>query len=167
MNEKFCSFHMETAFNYANISSAQRLKCGAVLVSSDNTRVLMIGYNGTPSGQDNACENIKCSSCGITINSNYFDDPFCPQCDQPNLHLVTKTNVIHAEENVILFCAKNGIPTQDCIMYTTHSPCTQCAKMIVGAGIKKVYYAQHYRDLSGLELLKNNGVEVEYYEKSY
>jgi len=75
-----------------------------------------------------------------------------------------KTNhdiVIHAELNAILFCAKNGLPTKNTTLYVTLSPCHNCAKHIIQAGIKRVVYKEEYRDTSGLEFLKENGVKVE------
>ena len=97
----------------------------------------MCGYNGTPPNGDNNCEYVNKDG-----------------------ELVTKPEVVHAEENVILFCAKMGISTQNKILYTTLSPCFQCAKMIITAGIKRVVFKELYRDTSGVDLLKQYGVEI-------
>ena len=97
----------------------------------------MCGYNGTPPNGDNNCEYINKDG-----------------------ELVTKPEVVHAEENVILFCAKAGICTQNKILYTTLSPCFQCGKMIISAGIKRVVFKELYRDTSGIDLLKQYGVEI-------
>lgn len=137
-NNKFVIPHMKCAFLYAELSRANRLKCGSLLVSPDNTRVLMVGYNGTPPGFDNECE--------------YKDE---------NNNLVTKSIVVHAEANVLLYCAKNGISTNNCIMYITDSPCIECAKLIVTSGVKKVYYCREYRKNEGLQLLREAGIEIE------
>ena len=128
---------MKTAVLYARHSRSQRNKVGAVLVNDDNERILMCGYNGTPPNGDNNCEYVNKDG-----------------------ELVTKPEVVHAEENVILFCAKMGISTQNKILYTTLSPCFQCAKMIITAGIKRVVFKELYRDTSGVDLLKQYGVEI-------
>jgi len=75
--------------------------------------------------------------------------------------IVTSDLVLHAEQNVITFCAKNGIPTEGTELFVTLSPCSNCAKLIVQSGIKKVYYNEEYRDTSGIDFLKEVGVEVE------
>ena len=93
MNEKFTKTHMKTAELYARHSRSQRNKVGAVLVNDDNERILMCGYNGTPPNGDNNCEYVNKDG-----------------------ELVTKPEVVHAEENVILFCAKMGISTQNKIL---------------------------------------------------
>ena len=133
---------MKTAELYAQHSRSQRNKVGAVLVNDDNDRILMCGYNGTPPNGDNNCEYINKDG-----------------------ELVTKPEVVHAEENVILFCAKTGIETQNKILYTTFSPCFQCAKMIITAGIKRVVFKEIYRDTAGIDLLKQYGVEIIHMEK--
>lgn len=137
MSEKFTRTHMKTAELYSTHSRSQRNKVGAVLVNDDNDRVLMCGYNGTPPNGDNNCEFVNNDG-----------------------ELVTKPEVVHAEENVILFCAKSGISTQNKILYTTLSPCFQCAKMIITSGIKRVVFKELYRDTRGVDLLKQYGVEI-------
>ena len=128
---------MKTAELYARHSRSKRNQVGAVLVNDDNERILMCGYNGTPPNGDNNCEYINKDG-----------------------ELVTKPEVVHAEENVILFCAKVGISTQNKILYTTSSPCSKCSKMIITAGIKRVVFKELYRDTSGIDLLKQYGVEI-------
>jgi dCMP deaminase len=127
--------HMKTAYIYADLSHAIRKKVGAVLVIED--RIIANGYNGTISGSDNACE---------------YEDEFG--------ELITKDEVLHAEENVILFAAKNGMSTSGSTLYITMSPCFKCSRMIAQCGIKKVIYDEEYRDTRGLDLLRNNKVEV-------
>lgn len=128
---------MKTAELYAQHSRSQRNKVGAVLVNDDNDRIVMCGYNGTPPNGDNNCEYVNKDG-----------------------ELVTKPEVVHAEENAILFCAKMGISTKGKILYTTLSPCFQCAKMIITAGIKRIVFKEQYRDTSGIDLLKQYGVEI-------
>lgn len=128
---------IKTAKIFAQNSYANRLKVGAVLAYDD--RILAVGYNGTPKGYDNDCEEYN------VITGE----------------LETKDLVVHAEQNLICFCAKNGIKTDGCTLYITHSPCITCAKLIASAGIKKVIYETDYRSNLGIELLKELGVEVE------
>ena len=74
--------------------------------------------------------------------------------------MVTNELTLHAEQNIISFCAKNGIPTEGTTMYITLSPCKTCAKLIKQCGIKEVVYNEEYRDTSGIEFLKSVGVNV-------
>lgn len=120
-------------------SYAERLKVGAVLAKED--RIMATGYNGTPSGYTNECEYID----AVTGDKK------------------TKDVVIHAEQNLICFCAKHGIKTEGCTLYITHSPCITCAKLIAAAGIKEVVYKDDYRDSEGLELLKDLNINVRKY----
>lgn len=122
--------HLKVAQIYADLSSAKRLKCGAVLVTPDNSRVLMCGYNGTLPGTSNRCEENN----------------------------ITKEDVVHAEQNVLMACAKYGIKTEHCVLYCTHSPCIHCAKLIVSAGIKIVVFIEEYRDPAGVKLLQDNNI---------
>ena len=131
---------MKTALLWAENSYAIRRKVGAVLADKTNTRVLACGYNGTLSGLPNTCER-EVIVDGVR-------------------ELETLPEVCHAESNVIVFAAKNGIPTQDSILYVTLSPCLECSKLIIGAGVKKVFYYEKYKDTRGLDLLQDVGVEV-------
>jgi dCMP deaminase len=127
---------MDSAKLSANMSHCNRAKVGSVLVK-DN-RIVSNGWNGTVSGMDNCCE----------------------ESDESG-NLVTSKFVVHAEANCILFAAKSGISTNGCSLYVTLSPCSECAKLIAQAGIKKVYYNEAYRDQSGVDYLKSFGVVVE------
>lgn len=122
-------------------SYAERLQVGAVLAKED--RIMATGYNGTPSGYTNECEYI---------------DPITGEKK-------TKDVVIHAEQNLLCFCAKHGIKTDGCTLYITHSPCITCAKLIAAAGIKEVVYKDDYRNNDGLELLKELDINVEKYKE--
>jgi dCMP deaminase len=121
---------MGVAWLFAKQSYCKRRQVGAVLVK-DN-RILATGYNGTISGRSNNCED------GDT----------------------TLQEVLHAEQNVIAFAAKHGIPMDGCTLYVTTNPCQDCAKMLVQSGIKEVVYQEVYRDIKGLELLGSNSVRV-------
>jgi len=131
MKEKLITAYMDVAERFSQLSTATRLKVGAVVVK-DN-RIISIGYNGTPEGWCNKCED----------DSNK-----------------TKPEVIHAEMNCINKLAKTNESGKDSVMFITHSPCMECAKSIYGSGIKTVFYKILYRDLSGIEFLKKCGVEV-------
>ena len=122
---------METAQIWANLSRSKRNKVGSVIAKEG--RIIATGYNGTPPGCDNCCED-----------------------EDGN----TKQEVLHAEENAIVFCARNGLATVGCDLYTSLSPCPACARMIAAAGIKRVFYKAQYRDVFGLTLLQQLNVEV-------
>lgn len=140
MKKKWVDAFMDTAERFAQLSSAKRLQVGSVVVK-DN-RIISIGYNGTPTGWDNACEEVVLLS----------DDTVTTR---------TKDEVIHAEANAILKLAHAGEPGNGADLFCTHAPCVHCAKLIYGAGIKKVYYRESYRDTIGLDFLQKCGIEVE------
>ena len=132
MKQKWIDAFMDTAERFAQLSSAVRLKVGAVVVQ-DN-RIISIGYNGMPSGWSNVCEN---------------ED------------FKTKDEVIHAEANAILKLARDVERGDGASIFITHAPCINCAKLIYGAGIKNVYYRNSYRDTAGEEFLKKCQINVE------
>ena len=133
---------MQAAHLYAGLSTARRLKVGALIVKDD--RIISIGYNGMPGGWDNECE-YKHYSLG---NPNDFE-------------LKSKPEVLHAETNAIAKLARSTESGLDADLFVTHSPCLDCAKLIYQSGIKRVFYANAYRDDSGINFLKSSGVEVE------
>ena len=140
MKQKWLDAFMDTAERFAELSSAKRLKVGAVVVK-DN-RIISIGYNGMPAGWTNECE----------------DEIRYP--DAEGVTLKTKDEVIHAEANAIVKLARDGESGNGSVMFCTHAPCVQCAKLIYGAGISKMYYRDAYRDTNGLDFLTATGVEV-------
>lgn len=142
MKAKWIDAYMDTAERFAQLSSAERLKVGAVVVK-DN-RIISIGYNGMPAGWDNTCEE-KVYSLG---NPNDYE-------------LKTKDEVIHAEANAIVKLARDGERGNGSSLFCTHAPCIECAKLIAGAGIKEVYYREQYRKDTGTLFLTNSGVKVE------
>lgn len=145
MKQKWIDAYMDTAERFAQLSSAIRLKVGAVVVKDH--RIISIGYNGMPSGWTNECEEI------VTPSLPYLSG------DGPTLK--TKDEVIHAEANAILKLAKSNDGGDGADLFCTHAPCIQCAKLIYGAGISKVYYRNAYRDQSGVEFLQKCNIEVE------
>ena len=131
--------YMQNAINMATLSHAVRKKVGCILVTPEN---IQIGaYNGQPSRWDNCCEDV------------HETEPF--------EYLVTKNTVIHAELNAILHAARQGVSVKGATLYTTLSCCTACSAMIAQAGVKRVVFKQDYRDMSGVQFLKEHGIIVE------
>lgn len=141
MKQKWVDAFMNTAERFAQLSSAKRLQVGAVVVK-DN-RIISIGYNGMPAGWTNDCEEV------IEVH------------EDGGVVTKTKDEVIHAEANAILKLARDGESGNDASLFCTHAPCVQCAKMIYGAGISKMYYRNTYRDTSGIDFLIKCNIEVE------
>ncbi len=141
---------MQTAHNFASLSYAKRKQVGAVL--SNNGRIVACGYNGTIPGADNCCETeVKCESCkGMR----------CEKCNFTGTTLTTNEFVLHAEQNLLTFCNREGLKTEDCTLYVTMAPCKTCSKLIASAGIKEIFYDEEYRDLSGVQFLKDLGLKV-------
>lgn len=131
MKHKHIQAYMECAEAFAKCSPATRLKVGAVIVK-DN-RVISCGYNAQP---------------------EHINDP-CELADG-----TTDPRVRHAEKNALMGLVRSNQSAVGADLFCTHSCCVYCAIDIVDAGIKRVYFGKHYRDDSGLEYLKNNGVEV-------
>ena len=144
MKKKYIDAHMKVAETYAQLSTATRLKVGAIVVK-DN-RVVSIGYNGMPSGWTNECENI-----------------ICVEEDGNNVRYGTKSKpeVLHAETNAIAKLARSNESGLDATMFITHAPCIDCAKLIYQSGISKVYYRNTYRETTGIDFLNKGGIEVE------
>lgn len=114
-------------------SYCQRRQVGALVVK--DKMIISDGYNGTPSGFENVCE------------------------DENN---VTKPYVLHAEANAITKIARSGNNSENSTLYVTDSPCIECSKLIIQAGIKRVVYGREYRLTDGVDLLKRAGIEVEF-----
>ena len=124
--------YMEMAQVVSTQSYDTDTQVGALLVRNGN--VLSMGWNGMPAGCDNNCKNHTGA---------------------------TNWEVLHAEANAILKCAKEGRATEGSTLYCTLSPCRECAKLILQAGISKVVFATTYKDEAGLIFLKNNQVEIQ------
>lgn len=139
MKSKHITAYMKTAETFAECSTAKRAKVGAIIVKDD--RIISIGYNGMPSGWDNNCEN----EIGV-----HKGEPV----------LKTKPQVLHAEMNAISKVARSSESSQDAVMFITHAPCHDCAKMIYQSGISSVYYRTTYRDNTGIEFLEQCNIPV-------
>lgn len=126
------SLYMDIAERVAQQSYAERKKVGAVLVKDKN--IISFGWNGTPTGFDNTCEN----ELGET-----------------------KKEVLHAEANAICKLLKEGgVSSKGADLYVTLSPCMECSKLIVQVGIENVLYKEVYRDTSSLEFLEKCGINT-------
>lgn len=128
---KFDIAYLKMASEWANLSYCKRKKVGALIVK--DRMIISDGYNGTPSGFENNCEDEN----GKT---NWF--------------------VLHAEANAILKIASSTQSCKGATLYITMSPCKECSKLILQSGIEKVVYMNDYSDDSGLEFLRNAGIEI-------
>lgn len=144
--------YMQMAEVWASRSKANRLQVGALLVKDQ--QIISDGYNGMPSGvEDDVCE--------------YWDFPSSYGGQDgiggpPNKELRTKLDVLHAESNTLLKIAKNGgTGAEGATLYTTHSPCPECAKLIKQAGVVRVVFRHTYRLSDGIVLLRKLGVQVQ------
>jgi len=123
--------YLRLATSWAMLSYCQRKKVGAIIVK--DSVIISDGYNGTPAGFDNSCEN--------DIGETHW-------------------YVLHAEANAILKVAKSTNNCHGATLYLTHSPCKDCSKLVLQAGIKRVVFIESYKDLSGILFLENAGIEV-------
>jgi dCMP deaminase len=130
---KYDTAYLKMAHEWAKLSHCQRKQVGAIIVK--DRMIISDGFNGTPTGFENPCED----------EDNY-----------------TKWYVLHAEANAILKVASSTQSCKDATLYITMSPCKECSKLIHQAGIKKVVYANAYKDNSGLKFLEKAGVELLY-----
>ena len=130
--EQFDQSYIEMASIWARNSYCKRRQVGALLVK--DRMIISDGYNGTPSGFENNCE------------------------DENG---VTKPYVLHAEANAITKVAKSGNNSLGATLYVTAAPCLECSKLIIQAGIKRVVYRDEYRLTDGVDLLRRAGIEVE------
>lgn len=128
------SRYLRMARIWSENSYCQRRRVGALIVK--DKRIISDGYNGTPSGFENVCE------------------------DEDHL---TKPYVLHAEANAITKIARSNNNSDGSTLYVTDSPCVECSKLIIQAGIRRVVYAREYRLTDGIELLRRAGIEVEYH----
>lgn len=162
MKTKYKVAHMKAAHLYAELSTAKRLKVGALVVKDD--RIISIGYNGTPSGWDNDCEYKDYMDPRWLLYDMLEpgDEAEWPEVDSTGRYkLKTKPEVLHAEMNALMKLARSNESGLDASIFITHSPCMDCAKGIYQSGIKEVYYANEYRDTAGIDFLQKCGVLVE------
>jgi dCMP deaminase len=128
---KYDKAYLRMALEWAKLSYCNRKQVGAIIVK--NRMIISDGYNGTPSGFENCCEDHD-------GNTQWY--------------------VLHAEANAILKCAASTQSTEGATLYITMSPCKDCSKLILQAGIKRIVYIEKYKDFSGLEFLDKAGIEI-------
>ena len=129
--EKIDRLYMRMAHIWSENSYCERRKVGALLVK--DKMIISDGYNGTPSGFENSCED-----------DNNQSKPY----------------VLHAEANAISKVARSGNSSDGATLYVTDSPCMECSKLIIQAGIRRVVYDREYRILDGIDLLRRAGIQV-------
>ena len=128
---KYDTAYLRMAIEWAKLSYCKRKQVGALIVK--NNMIISDGYNGTPSGYTNCCED-----------------------DDGSTHWY----VLHAEANAILKVAKSTQSSDGATLYVTLSPCKDCSKLIIQAGIKRVVYNNKYKDTSGIDFLEQYGIQV-------
>ena len=129
--ERYDKAYLRLALEWAKLSHCKRKQVGAIIVK-DST-IIADGYNGTPTGFENECENEEGS---------------------------TKWYVLHAEANAILKVARTTNQAAGATLYLTHSPCKDCSKLILQSGIERLVYTDAYKDTSGLDFLKKAGLQI-------
>jgi dCMP deaminase len=135
------SLYMDIAERVALMSHGRRLKVGSVITKNDN--IISYGWNGMPPGMNNDCEH-----------------------ENPDGSLTTRSEVMHSESNAISkLAAKGGTGADGATIYTVHSPCFECAKLIKQAGITRLVYRHAYRITDGIDFLRTRGVQVNQLEK--
>jgi len=125
--------YLEIAHVWSKLSQAHRMQVGCIVVKDH--QIISDGFNGTPAGFDNACEDE---------------------------HNVTKPEVLHAESNALMKLATSTQCSKDATIYVTLSPCFECSKLIIQAKIKRVVFSDLYRINSGIELLRKAGIAVDH-----
>lgn len=168
MKPKYIHAHMRTAENYAGLSTARRLQVGAIIVKED--RIISIGYNGMPAGWDNNCEDTlfvaedKAEDYDTMVSQGYT---FGADKDTAGwVKTVTKPQVLHAEANAIAKVARSAESAEGAVLFVTHSPCIECAKLVYQSGIQQVFWGRQYRSDDGLNFLRQAGVTVTQVEEA-
>lgn len=144
----FDEIYMDLALNLSRKSHCVKIHVGAVLTK--DTRIVSLGYNGPPAGTHN---------CDLE-----WPDHGCPRDSKGSCSLA-----LHAEQNAILYAAKNNVSMDGCTLYVTLSPCLACARIIYTMGIKKVFFLESYARFKGIDVdegvdfLRRFGVQVEQY----
>jgi dCMP deaminase len=128
---KFDKAYLKMALEWGKLSHCKRKQVGALIVK--DRMIISDGFNGTPTGFENCCEDENGA---------------------------TKWEVLHAEANAILKVASSTQSAKNATLYVTLSPCTQCSKLIHQAGIKRVVYANAYKDDAGVKFLEKAGIEI-------
>tara|TARA_X000000368_G_scaffold416637_1_gene411041 strand:- start:6583 stop:7008 length:426 start_codon:yes stop_codon:yes gene_type:complete len=134
--KKYDVAYLKMALEWAKLSHCKRRQVGALIVK--NGMIISDGYNGTPTGFDNACED----------ENNY-----------------TKWYVLHAEANAIMKVSASTQSSEGATLYITLSPCKECSKLIFQSGIKRLVYHKAYKDESGIKFLKKAGLKITHIDR--
>lgn len=147
-------YFMAQAFIASLRSTCGSRRVGAIVVNSmqpGKRNIVSTGYNGYPSGAahciDGGCPRFEAKKKGLIDSGSYSDEFVC--------------EAVHAEANALFDMQRRGISTDGCVLFSTASPCRACAEKILGAGIKKVYYAIGYPDDYTFDYFKRYGIEIE------
>lgn len=141
---------------YAKFSTCDRLKVSALLVHDG--RILSCGYNGVPSGEKHCCEIFSHDENGFYIDGESVSETAWREYH----HDFSEANEVHAEVNCLMYALKNHLDVSKCTLVVSIAPCSNCAKMILAAGIKTVYYVDLYdRSDAGIKLLQKHNITVE------
>lgn len=163
--------YMECAYAISGLSKANRKQVGAILVPKDS-EIMIPGFNGTPCGFDNSCETEQ-EHCWVLEPNNKLISYRCTICNKVENGIAggrefsgcvsTKQEVLHAESNAIAKVAQSTNSSRGATMYITMSPCFECAKLLIQAGIVRVVYKEVYKTDSqkGLDLLGETKIEIE------
>ena len=138
MKETLLKFYMDVAVNASFLSYCKRRQVGAVITDENGENILGYGFNGTIKGLPNICE----LEDGTTDNAS----------------------VLHAETNAIMKVCRSTQSTDGAVLFVTLSPCVECAKIIIQAGISKVYFKSAYKSLEGLAVLNRSGVTTQQFK---
>lgn len=144
--KRYDKLYMDIATSIGNMSYAKKLKVGTLAVKDGN--VLSMGFNGTPSGWDNNCED--------TIYTDH----------ESGYRLKTKPEVIHSEANMVCKAARDGVSLMGATAYVTIAPCVNCALLMLQSGISRLVFKDYYKTDLGIEILKKSNIKVDKYENS-
>lgn len=144
MKPRMVEYYMKVAELTAGLSRARRLQVGCVIVKEDN--IISFGWNGTPPGWDNNCEDPV---------HDFNDDGKIDVVD-----LKTRPEVIHAEANALIKLAKSSMSSEGSTIFLTHAPCVECAKLIATSRVDKIFYRAQYRNQDGVEFLEKSKISI-------
>lgn len=171
------SYYIKVADFCSKNSKANRLNVGAILVKDQ--QIISDGFNGTPRGFENECEDIICDQ-GYVNCTKVIKDPDTGECKEtyckgvcmasnhslcPHATLKTKPYVLHAEANCLMKSLRQGNSTVGSTIYITHAPCVECSKLIIQAGVSRVVYRYPYKTEDGINILKKANINVEIYSE--
>ena len=165
MKNKFKQVYIKVAEQFAELSTAKRAQVGAIIVK-DN-RIISIGYNGMPSGWTNDCETAETWNDVPHMRDKFIEDGAVMHSSPHGntwSKLRTKPEVLHAETNAIAKVAQSSESCKDAVLFCTHEPCIECAKLIYQSGISEVYFKNTYDAAkgSGRDFLEKSGCVVEH-----